>query len=64
MIGIPRNAQAPLEETFLKRALAGGDISVAELEESARSAGLLASTITSATPRDSSQPRSVSDASV
>jgi hypothetical protein len=41
MIGIPRNAQAPLEETFLKRALAGGDISVAELEESARSAGLL-----------------------
>jgi hypothetical protein len=41
MIGIPRNAQAPLEETFLKRALAGGDISVAELEERARSAGLL-----------------------
>jgi hypothetical protein len=41
MIDIPRNAQAPPEETFLKRALAGGDISVAELEERARSAGLL-----------------------
>jgi hypothetical protein len=41
MIGIPRNAQAPLEETFLKQALAGGDISVAELEERARAIGLL-----------------------
>ena len=38
---VARNAQAAPVETFLKRTLAGGAISVPELEECARSAGLL-----------------------
>jgi hypothetical protein len=36
-----RSAQAALVETFLRHALASGAISVPELEERARSAGLL-----------------------
>jgi hypothetical protein len=38
---VARNAQAAPVETFLKRTLAGGAISVPEHEECARSAGLL-----------------------